>query len=182
MRSTTATAPRSRYAVAERASRTRGPGRGVYLAALHVFRRLPAPVRRSLVRAGTPGFTVGAVVGIRHDGKYLFLRQPHRPGWSLPGGLLARGESAAEGATREVWEETGLQVSLGLPATAHVNPVVRRVDIIFVTTVDRAPAVQAGGEALEHRWIGLADVDDMDGSTREILSTLQRLEHDAAAG
>src|SRR5712692_493303 len=40
----------------------------------------------------------GALVALWHDGEILLLRSSYRPGWSLPGGGLARGESAREAA------------------------------------------------------------------------------------
>lgn len=36
--------------------------------------------------------------------------EPARSYWTLPGGGLEAGETAAEAAVREVWEETGLRV------------------------------------------------------------------------
>lgn len=152
-----------------------------YTVLLTVFRWLPAVVRRALVRAGTPGFTVGAVCAIVHDGSYLVLRQPHRPGWSLPGGLLNRGESAAEGVEREVQEETGLRVAVGLPLSVQVNGRVRRVDVIYRIRVDDRPAVTAGGEATEARWLPPGQVvHGADDPTREIMDLLARADEPGA--
>lgn len=152
-----------------------------YIVALTVFRWLPAPVRRLLVRTGTPSFTVGAVCVIDHHGSYLVLRQPHRPGWSLPGGLCDRGESAADAVTRELHEETGLRIEVGLPVSVQVNGRVRRVDVIYRIRVDDRPPVSAGGEATEARWLPPAVVlDGADGPTREVLDLLQRADVDGA--
>ncbi len=145
-----------------------------YTAALLAFRRMPAPVRRTMVRVGTPGFTVGAVVAIECDGEILFLRQPHRVGWSLPGGLLDRGERAGDAVVREVREETGLTIEVGLPLTCQVNPRVRRVDVIYRLPVDHKPPVRVGGEAKGHRWMRLEELPEADASTREILDVLER--------
>jgi len=66
---------------------------------------------------------VGAVV---HDaaGRLLLIRRAHEPGrglWSLPGGRVEAGESAAEAVQREVREETGLDVRAGAPVgTVHL--------------------------------------------------------------
>lgn len=151
------------------------PRRRLYTAALVVFRRLPAPVRRSLVRAGTPGFTVGAVCVLEHEGAVLVLRQPHRGGWSLPGGLLDRGEDPRTGVEREVHEETGLVVEVGLPVAAQVNAQVRRVDVIYRVRVPSRPRVQAGGEAQRAQWLTPQEViADCDAPTREILAVLAR--------
>lgn len=149
--------------------------RRAYAVALTAFRWLPGPLRRGLVRAGTPGFTVGAVCVIEHDGTMLALRQPHRNGWSLPGGLLNRGESAAQAVTREVREETGLRIEVGLPLSVQVNGRVRRVDVIYRIRVDEPPPVTAGGEANDARWLPPEEVlDGADDPTREILSLLAR--------
>lgn len=51
---------------------------------------------------------VGAYV--EHDGHALFVRQ--RDQWLLPGGMLEAGETHAEGAAREVEEETGIPVEI----------------------------------------------------------------------
>jgi 8-oxo-dGTP diphosphatase len=152
-----------------------------YTALLTVFRWLPGVVRRTLVRAGTPSFTVGAVCAIYHDGTYLVLRQPHRQGWSLPGGLLNRGESASEGVEREVREETGLRVKVGLPLTVQVNGRVRRVDVVYRIRVDARPDVVVGGEATAARWLPAVHVvDGADDPTREIMELLGRTD-DAGA-
>lgn len=143
-----------------------------YTAALLAFRRSPAPLRRAMVRAATPGFTVGAVVAIQHGDRVLFLRQPHREGWSLPGGLLDRGESAAHAVAREVREETGLQIEVGLPLTCQVNSPLRRVDVIYRLEVDHEPPVRVGGEAKAHAWYRLDEIPAADGPTREIVALL----------
>ena len=153
----------------------------VYAVVLTVFRWLPGPVRRVLVRAGTPSFTVGAVCVIDHRGTYLMLRQPHRPGWSLPGGLCDRGESAAQAVTREVREETGLRIEVGLPVTVQVNGRVRRVDVVYRIRVDDRPAVVAGGEAIQARWLPpVRALEGADEPTREVFDLLERADRQGA--
>lgn len=146
-----------------------------YAAALTVFRWLPGTLRRTIVRVVTPGFTVGAVCAIDHHGALLFLRQPHRVGWSLPGGLLEQGERPADAVIREVREETGLAVDVGVPLTLQVNARVRRVDVVYRITVDERPAVRPAGEANSAAWLRPDELDgDIDGPTREILGVLDR--------
>jgi len=143
--------------------------RPIYLFALRVFRRLPAPVRRTVVRAGTPNFTVGAVCLLERDGRLLLLRQPHRPGWSLPGGLLDRGESAAQAVQRELREEIGLEVQVGRPVTVVVDAALRRVDVLYRLRVDSELGERVGGEATSARWMRPEEIDEMDGPTAQIL-------------
>jgi ADP-ribose pyrophosphatase YjhB (NUDIX family) len=143
--------------------------RPLYLFALRVFRRLPAPVRRTAVRLGTPGFTVGAVCLLQRDDRLLMLRQPHRRGWSLPGGLLSRGENAAAAVVREVREETGLRIEVGRPVTVVVDSPLRRVDVVFRVRVHGEVGEQVGGEATTARWLTPDEIDEMDAPTRQIL-------------
>ena len=144
--------------------------RPIYLAALRIFRRLPAPLRRTAVRVGTPGFTVGAVCLIERDGRLLMLRQPHRDGWSLPGGLLGRGESAADAVQRELVEEIGVRVEVGRPVTVVVDSPLRRVDVIFRVQVTGDIGERVGGEATTARWLDPAEITEADGPTRQILA------------
>ncbi len=56
---------------------------------------------------------VGGVI-IR-DGRTLLIRrgsEPLKGEWSIPGGMLEVGETLKEGVTRELLEETGLEVSV----------------------------------------------------------------------
>lgn len=154
---------------------SRGTSRRAYGVVLTLFRWLPSSLRRAVVRVGTPNFTVGAVCVMDHKGAYLVLRQPHRPGWSLPGGLLDRGESAAEAVEREVFEETGLRVEVGLPLSVQVNGIVRRVDVIYRIEIDERPPVVPGGEATHADWLPPSEVlVGADDPTREIIGLLAR--------
>lgn len=148
--------------------------RKAYTAALVAFRRLPVRARRGIVRAGTPSFTVGAVCAIDHDGHLLLLRQPHRHGWSLPGGLLDRGENPEQAVVREVREETGLEIEVGDPVATAVHPGPRRVDVVFRVRVDHRPDVRVGGEAKAFTWLRPAELADVDDATSGILAALTR--------
>jgi ADP-ribose pyrophosphatase YjhB (NUDIX family) len=44
------------------------------------------------------------------DGRILLIRRKDNGLWAMPGGALEIGETPAEGACREAWEETGLKV------------------------------------------------------------------------
>ena len=64
----------------------------------------------------------GAMVAVWCQGHLLVVRQSYRPGLTLPGGSIAKGEGAAAAACRELQEELGL--SAEPQALAHVRDVV----------------------------------------------------------
>jgi ADP-ribose pyrophosphatase YjhB (NUDIX family) len=147
-------------------------------AALAAFARLPAPVRRLAVHAGTPSFTVGAVIVLRRtDRRILFVEQRHTRSWALPGGLLRRHESPVDGVVREVQEEVGVHLDpqrLPVPLAA-VNARARRVDLVFVVDDDLAQRPRAADDAEVTRvgWFGLDDLPDVAEPTRDILATIR---------
>ena len=85
-------------------------------------RPLPGPPRRlRTADAGTPVVeAAGAVcwrVGAGGALQVLVVHRPRYDDWSWPKGKLDEGEGVVEAAWREVEEETGLRVRLGIPLT-----------------------------------------------------------------
>jgi 8-oxo-dGTP pyrophosphatase MutT (NUDIX family) len=145
--------------------------------AYRIFRWLPPAARRILVRTFTPNYTVGAVVMVRDSrGALLLLRQPPGHGWSLPGGLLGRRESPAQGAARELAEETGIEVAPEAlePANpnARVSTSAQQIDMIFTVTVDRAAVHLRVDpvEVLEAAWQNLDALPPLTVPTARVLA------------
>lgn len=146
-------------------------------AAYPVYYRLPHRVRMWLVRLVAPTYTVGAVVLVRdaHADRMLLLRQPPGRGWSLPAGLLARGESPVEGALRELAEESGLELAPQQLRAAVPNALVhhrgRWVDLVFEATIPAEHAVLRvdGAEVLEAAWHDLAALPPLTTPTARLL-------------
>jgi ADP-ribose pyrophosphatase YjhB (NUDIX family) len=143
--------------------------------ALAVFKRLPPVLRRLAVRLITPQYTVGAVCVLRRGDDVLLLRQRHDPtDWSLPGGLLKRGETPREGLARELREELGLTVPL---EDATVRTVVatreRRVDLVYEVRVEQAPDLRIDDlEVREASWRPIAEPVE-NGVTTAILAAVR---------
>ncbi len=78
--------------------------------------------------------SAGAVV-LGPGGTVLLVHRPKYDDWSFPKGKLDRGEHATAAAVREVEEETGLRVRLGVPLRSQRYPI--RV-----------------GTKLVHYWVG----------------------------
>ncbi len=154
-------------------------GPAIRRAAYRAFYRLPPRWRRRLVRLGTPGYTLGAVVLV-HDadapapGRLLLLRQPPGPGWSIPGGLLNRGERPIACAARELAEETGLrvppeQLRPGVPnAIVHIGG--RWIDLVFHASVDADSVLDLDhAEVHEAAWYPLDALPQLNRATARLL-------------
>jgi 8-oxo-dGTP diphosphatase len=148
---------------------------------MRVFRYLPRPLRRLIVRCFTPSYTVGAVMALRRtDGALLLVEQRHSPGWALPGGLLNRGESPSEAVVREVAEEVGITIDPAkLPRPfAVVAPNVRRVDVVYVMVAFDAVTARRGPDTDEVTavgWFDLAKLPEVSDATIDILRDVRLL-------
>jgi ADP-ribose pyrophosphatase YjhB (NUDIX family) len=144
--------------------------------ALSVFRRLPVPMRRAVVRVIAPSYVVGVVAVLTDPaGSVLLLRERHHDGWALPGGLVSRRERTADALVRELGEELGLRwpvESLGAPAV-NVDPVARRVDVIYALYGGPGLLVTAREpEVLEARWFPVAEFPELFEPTAAVLRTV----------
>ncbi len=137
-------------------------------------------MRRSVVHAATPSFTVGAVAVLRRaDGHLVLVEQRHSLGWALPGGLLGRGENPAVALVREIREELGIRLdprALPVPYAA-VDAVVRRVDVVFF--VDAPPdarlLAEDDVEVRRSGWFPLDGLPELSEPTADILRGVRLL-------
>ena len=151
----------------------------MHRALLRVWALVPMGVRRVVVRAIAPSYTVGALCVIeRPDGHLLFVRSAYRDDWGLPGGLLDRGEEPADGARREVFEEIGIAVDLLDPPAVVVDPDPQRVDVVFrarpvsLTEVARVQARSA--EIVEVAWFAPDALPQLQTEAAEAMVALAR--------
>src|SRR5688572_29866416 len=110
-----------------------------------------------------PQVGVGCIV-VRGDG-HLLLVQNHRGFWSTPGGHLDFGESPAECAARETFEETGVRVG-GVEFVAITNDVLQDVGRHYVTIWMRAdvedtePVIGDPAEIAAAKWFAPSDLPE----------------------
>ncbi|MEU5564638.1 NUDIX hydrolase [Micromonospora musae] len=157
--------------------RSRATGRAI---GYQVFYRLPLPVRRRLVRMAVPKYIVGAVTLVRDSeaegaGRLLLLRQPPGRGWTLPAGLLQRGENPAVGAARELYEESGIRLSPARLVPAVPNAIVHAkgwVDCVFTAEVPASTTELKvdGAEVFEAAWHPLDDLPRLSWATARLLA------------
>ncbi|HEY7174909.1 MAG TPA: NUDIX hydrolase [Micromonosporaceae bacterium] len=142
--------------------------------------RLPGSVRRRIVRTVMPKYIIGAVVLVRDatardPGRMLLIRQPPGYGWSVPGGLLDRGEVPVQAAARELYEEVGIRVAVDDLVALRPNAIVhtdgRWVDCVFEAHVDPdTPVTVDGGEVFEAAWYRLDSLPPLTVPTARLLA------------
>jgi 8-oxo-dGTP pyrophosphatase MutT (NUDIX family) len=107
-------------------------------------------------------------VAIRDDaGRVLLARHVEGDVWLLPGGAIEPGETPADAAVREAWEEVGLRVRLTALVGVFGGPefVVRYrngdrasyVMTVFEATAPGGAARPDGVETTETRWVDGAE-------------------------
>jgi ADP-ribose pyrophosphatase YjhB (NUDIX family) len=119
--------------------------------------------------APRPRFAVGALV-FDASGRVLLIQRGKPPAegrWSLPGGHVEWGEPLAAACRREVWEETGLRVSIG-PLVELVERIGQDHHFVIAdylgqldpshgtSTVAGEPT--AGGDARAARWVAMDEL------------------------
>jgi 8-oxo-dGTP pyrophosphatase MutT (NUDIX family) len=97
--------------------------------------------------------------------------------WEIPEGGVAAGESALDGARRELREETGVEASDWRElARAHLsNSVSDELAVLFVATgLTQGPAAPDGTEDLELRWLPFEEVLEMtlDGRITDAMTVI----------
>ena len=122
---------------------------------------------------GAPLRPVAATIGIVfRDGNVALVRRANPPDagrWGLPGGKIDTGESIAQAAVREVFEETGLTVTAKSVFTA-VDAFDVRDDgklhqqfvLIAVLCAWQSGEPTAGDDALEARWFSPEELAQAD--------------------
>jgi len=149
----------------------------VRLLAYRTFYRLPARWKRRIVRTVQPTYTIGAVALVRdpQGARLLLLRQPPGSGWSLPAGLMDRGETPIQCAARELAEETGIKLPPERLRPAMPNALVHTkgqwVDMVFETEVepDDAFTIDAA-EVIEAAWHRIDSLPPLTVSTSQLLA------------
>ncbi|MEX5299613.1 NUDIX domain-containing protein [Kocuria sp. CPCC 205292] len=119
-----------------------------------------------------------AAVVVREDGRLLLVRrgrEPQRGRWSVPGGKLEPGETAAQAAVRETFEETGARVraerELGTVRVPGEPGLVYEVHDVAATYL--GGTLRPGDDADAVRWVAPAELPGLE-TTDGLLEHLVR--------
>ena len=159
---------------------TTGPLANSKRMVFRTFGTLPKPFRRWLVRSIRPSWTAGSVAIIeREDGRWLFVQPVYRKGWTLPGGLVDRGEHPATTVVREMKEELGITVEVVGDGWVVVDPEHSRVETIFRVTI--AGGVDPDGievttvELAAMGWFDPLEPPTLEDETHEVLALARQV-------
>jgi len=123
--------------------------------ALQIYKRVPVFLQRKIVRTLYPGYVVAAKVYVTNpEGKFLVVKTTYNPDWDIPSGHCDPRESPDRAATRELWEETGLEVEAMKQFGVIFYPQLRTVQVLFVHQLDTTPELKADSvEISDLRWV-----------------------------
>jgi 8-oxo-dGTP diphosphatase len=137
-----------------------------------IFRHLPGPVRRRVVRLGQRRFTVTAGAFVFDDeGRILLLEHEFRADsrWGMPGGFLEQGEQPDEALRRELREEVSLEVSDVELYFARTLRKPRQVEMYFACKAVSA-ATPSSFEIRKAQWFDTNNLpDELSKSQRKMI-------------
>jgi len=131
--------------------------------------------------------TVDAVIFCKHDSTLSVLliqrkNPPFQGDWALPGGFVEEAEDLVKSCTRELKEETGLDVNdrelrqvaaFGSPGR---DPRGRTVTIAFTTELEgQPPEIKGGDDAAFARWWPVKELPKLAFDHQQILDEALRL-------
>ncbi|XP_060208065.1 nudix hydrolase 23, chloroplastic isoform X1 [Lycium barbarum] len=129
-----------------------------------------------------PKMVVGCL--IEHDKKILMCRRKIHPSyglWTLPAGYMEIGESAAEGAIRETWEEANAEVEVQSPFAQLDIPLIGQTYMIFLAKLKNLH-FSPGPESSECQLFELDDIPFDSLAFSSMLVTLKLYIEDIKVG
>lgn len=115
--------------------------------------------------------SIGVGVIVINENRVLLVQRGKDPGagtWAFPGGRLELGETLAEAATREAYEETGLTIEPS--EVIAVRDLIDRDEagrirfhyvLIDLLAQPVGGTLRPGDDSVAVRWIGLEDMADL---------------------
>lgn len=101
-------------------------------------------------------FAAGALIWRERAGalEVLLIHRPRYDDWSWPKGKLDDGETLPECAVREVHEEIGMRIRLGLPLPAISYPVRQETKVVYYWAAKTNGTAQPDGKEVDgYQWV-----------------------------
>lgn len=95
--------------------------------------------------------SVAAIV-LGSNGAVLAIRRRDTGAWQIPGGVLEAGESIVEGVLREVYEESGVTISVNRLTGVYRNQRLGVVSLVFLAS-PTGGTPRDTDESAETRWL-----------------------------
>ncbi|KJS57893.1 NUDIX hydrolase [Streptomyces rubellomurinus] len=96
---------------------------------------------------------------MREDGRVLAIRRADNGTWEPPGGVLELDEAIEDGVRREVYEETGIKVSVERLTGVYKN-VSRGIVALVFRCRSESEVVRLSEESVEVAWLTPAEVSE----------------------
>ncbi|MFD7592605.1 NUDIX hydrolase [Kitasatospora sp. NPDC059812] len=100
-----------------------------------------------------------AGVVVREDGRVLAICRADNGAWEPPGGVLELGEAIEDGVRREVYEETGVKVTVERLTGVYKN-VSRGIVALVFRCRPESGTERPSDESVEVDWLTPAEVSD----------------------
>jgi 8-oxo-dGTP diphosphatase len=114
------------------------------------------------------------------QGHFLLVKRGHEPAiglWSLPGGSVEEGETLSDAATREVKEETGLDIVTGVEVWRVQVELAegKHYDVHALQGWVKGGVLHAGDDAADARWWAIGELEgiSLTPHLREFLTSYQ---------
>jgi ADP-ribose pyrophosphatase YjhB (NUDIX family) len=119
---------------------------------------------------------------IEREGKYLVTRRSKltsykRLKWDIPGGIVESGETLEEAVSREVEEETGLEINIGKVVYIYANrdqvPVRQTFQAVYLCKHKSGEVHLNPLEHDLHKWLSYGKIENLDtiDFLRELVKT-----------
>ena len=109
--------------------------------------------------------TVDCVVIAEEDRSVLLIKRKNEPfkgEWALPGGFVEYDEDLPNAATRELQEETGLNITavkeIGAFGKPKRDPRGRTISIAFYASIKKIQQVKGNDDAEDAKWFKISEL------------------------
>jgi len=106
-----------------------------------------------------PKLVVGSVI-TDAAGRIVLARRaidPQKGLWTIPAGYMELGETPAQGAAREAWEEARANITIRDLLAVYTIPHISQVQMMYRAALD-SPVIAAGPESLEVALVDWSDI------------------------